>query len=256
MKFDMHCHTKEGSIDGQVSLDRYIRILKDKGFGGMLVTDHNSYDGYRVWKEGLREEHPDFVVLKGIEYDTSGAGHIIIIMPEGIKPRILEVRGLPVGVLAGVVHRYGGILGPAHPCGEKYLSISNTRQFQKNEEIMEKFDFVETFNACETQESNEEARKLALKYWLPGFGGSDAHKASCVGLAFTELPDSIRTESDLIAYVKKKRPIRVGGTRYMGTTKEKIGKANDMLLYSFWVYNKAAMLMKGYARRKKMHKVG
>ena len=115
MKFDMHCHTKEGSIDGQVSLDRYIRILKDKGFGGMLVTDHNSYDGYRVWKEGLKEEHPDFVVLKGIEYDTSGAGHMIVIMPEGIKPRILEVRGLPVGVLAGVVHRYGGILGPAHP---------------------------------------------------------------------------------------------------------------------------------------------
>ena len=38
MKFDMHCHTKAGSIDAKVPLERYIEILKEKGFGGMLVT--------------------------------------------------------------------------------------------------------------------------------------------------------------------------------------------------------------------------
>ena len=47
MKFDMHCHTKAGSIDAKVPLERYIEILKEKGFGGMLVTDHDSYRGYR-----------------------------------------------------------------------------------------------------------------------------------------------------------------------------------------------------------------
>ena len=54
MKFDMHCHTKEGSLDGRVGLEDYIRILKDKGFQGMLVTDHNSYDGYRAWKNQVK----------------------------------------------------------------------------------------------------------------------------------------------------------------------------------------------------------
>ena len=48
MKFDMHCHTKEGSMDGKVMIEEYIRTLKRKGFGGMLVSDHDSYDGYRV----------------------------------------------------------------------------------------------------------------------------------------------------------------------------------------------------------------
>lgn len=43
MKIDMHCHTKEGSIDGKVPIDEYITLLKQKGFGGMLVTDHDSY---------------------------------------------------------------------------------------------------------------------------------------------------------------------------------------------------------------------
>ena len=45
MKIDMHCHTKEGSIDGKVSIEEYIRMLRNQGFGGMLVTDHDSYGG-------------------------------------------------------------------------------------------------------------------------------------------------------------------------------------------------------------------
>ena len=50
MKFDMHCHTKEGSMDGKVPIDDFIAELIRKGFDGMLVSDHNSYNGYREWK--------------------------------------------------------------------------------------------------------------------------------------------------------------------------------------------------------------
>jgi predicted metal-dependent phosphoesterase TrpH len=81
MKFDMHCHTKEGSMDGKVMIEEYIRTLKRKGFGGMLVSDHDSYDGYREWKNAIKgRAHQDFVVLKGVEYDTCDCGHILVIM--------------------------------------------------------------------------------------------------------------------------------------------------------------------------------
>ena len=50
MKIDMHCHVKEGSIDSKVSLEDYITLLKKKGFQGMVITDHNTYNGYRYWK--------------------------------------------------------------------------------------------------------------------------------------------------------------------------------------------------------------
>ncbi len=94
MKIDMHCHTKEGSLDGKVPIEEYIEKLKSEGFGGMLVTDHNSYHGYRHWKKYIKgKRHTDFLVLKGIEYDTFGAGHMLVIMPETIKLRILELRG-------------------------------------------------------------------------------------------------------------------------------------------------------------------
>ena len=95
MKFDMHCHTKEGSLDGKVGIEEYIRILKEKGYQGMLVSDHNSYNGYRYWRDHIKgKKYTDFVVLKGIEYDTNNAGHFLVILPEGVKPRILEMRGL------------------------------------------------------------------------------------------------------------------------------------------------------------------
>ena len=51
MKVDMHCHTREGSLDGQVSVEVFASKLKGLGFGGMLVTDHDSYKGYRAWAE-------------------------------------------------------------------------------------------------------------------------------------------------------------------------------------------------------------
>ena len=50
MKIDMHCHVREGSVDSRVSLDEYITTLKEKGFDGMLITDHDTYHGYRHWK--------------------------------------------------------------------------------------------------------------------------------------------------------------------------------------------------------------
>ena len=252
MKIDMHCHVKEGSIDSKVSLDEYITILKEHGFQGMLVTDHNTYNGYRYWKEHMKgKQHTDFVVLKGIEYDTCDAGHIIVIMPEGVRMRLLEAKGLPASVLIDFVHRNGGILGPAHPCGDKYLSYTNTKRFYKSPEQIKKFDFVEGFNACEPEASNEAAMKLSTRYQKPATAGSDAHKPDCVGKAYTILPRDVTCETELITLIRNKEPLEIGGTLYGKTTKEMIGKASKILTYSFWLYNKGGILWRARKRKEK-----
>ena len=51
----------------------------------MLVTDHDSYNGFRNYRDNLKNKINDFVVLKGIEYDTIDAGHILVILPENVK---------------------------------------------------------------------------------------------------------------------------------------------------------------------------
>lgn len=253
MKIDMHCHVREGSIDSKVGLDEYITRLKKKGFQGMVITDHNTYKGYRHWKKNMKGTlHQDFVVLKGIEYDTRDAGHILVIMPEGVKMRLLEMRGMPVSVLIDLVHRNGGVLGPAHPCGEKYLSFANTKRYYKSPEAMKRFDFIESFNACEPKSSNAGAAKLTAKYGKISIGGSDAHKPDCVGRGYTILPEPITCETELISMIHKKTPLEVGGTLYEKTTKDKIGKVNKVLVYSFWFYNKGGELIKRQRRNEKM----
>lgn len=250
MRFDMHCHTKEGSLDGKITLAEYVTVLKEKGFQGMLLTDHNSYKAYRYYRKHRKEPvFQNFTILKGIEYDTIDAGHILVIMPEKTKLPILELRGLSVKMLIEIVHFFGGILGPAHPCGEKYLSFCNTRRYRKNPDILKSFDFMETFNACEVPIANAAALRLAKQNQLPCFGGSDAHKSDCVGFGYTELPDIILSENDLISYVKAKGPTFSGGEYYHGTTKERIGSFNDLLVYSFWFYNKVAGLLHYFKRR-------
>ena len=187
-------------------------------------------------------------------YQNACKLHIIVIMPETIKLRLLELRGMPIQMLIPIVHNYGGILGPAHPCGEKYMSFMNAKAYQRNPEILKEFDFMETFNACESQEVNGKAQKIADKYGLTGTGGSDAHRQDCVGLAYTEIPDDITCESDLITEIMKGTKFECGGTNYTGTTKEKIGKVNTVLVHSFWVYNKLGGLSKAFQRNTKMKK--
>ncbi len=249
MKFDMHCHTMEGSIDGKIPVFDYMKTLKDKGFDGMLVTDHNSYNGFRKYRDAHKDMLSDFVVLKGIEYDTIDAGHILIIMPENVKLRLLECRGLPVKLLQDIVHLHGGILGPAHPCGERHLSITQTHVFKKHPEIMKKFDFVEGYNSCESKESNQQANALAAEYNLPTFGGSDSHHLNCVGTAYTEISEPILKESDLISCVKRRVPLVAGGSYYTGTVKQRIGIFNHVLVESFWFYNHFASFARSHRRK-------
>lgn len=253
MKFDFHCHTQEGSLDGKVPIAKYIELLKEKGYDGMLVSDHNSYNGYRYYRDHLKNNISDFVVLKGIEYDTIDAGHILIIMPENEKLKLMECRGLPIRLLQDIVHLHGGILGPAHPCGERHLSITQTRIYKKHPEIMEKFDFVEAFNSCESDKSNAQARALAKKYNLPTFGGSDSHFADCVGTAYTETAESITCESDLIRCVKQHAQFSSGGSHYTGTLKNRIGFFNHFLVEGFWFYNKFTGIIRAHRRRRALH---
>lgn len=250
MRFDMHCHTREGSLDGKIKLAHYVHILKKKGYQGMLISDHNSYHAYRYYEK--YKDKPifqNFTVLKGIEYDTIDAGHFLVIMPEHCSLSILELRGLSVTVLIEIVHFFGGILGPAHPYGEKYLSLCRTRRFRQKPYIAKSFDFIEAFNACEKPSSNAAAARLARRLHLPGLGGSDAHRPACVGFGFTDLPDTILTESDLIRYIHARRPVGFGGKYYHGTTRERIGAFHPVLLYSFWLFNKAAGLFRYRKRR-------
>lgn len=258
MKVDMHCHTGEGSVDANVSITQYIEKLIERGFGGMLVTDHGTWSGYNYWKENVKGKwFPDFKVFRGMEYDTYDYGHFIVIMPEDSYVSILELRGLTLRKLIKIVHFYGGILGPAHPCGEPFLSFNNTkfRLMGEKDRLLRNVDFIEIYNACESTKSNTAAKRLAVQYDIPGIAGSDAHSVGCVGMGYTRIPDRIDKESELIQFIKAGPKIRYGGARYRHTTKDKLGKWNKGLVASFYLYNKIAALLHFPKRFRQLYQI-
>lgn len=245
MKFDMHCHTKEGSIDAKVPIQDYIRKLVSEGFDGMLVTDHNSFDGYRKFKEiadNLKLERP-FTVLKGIEYDTRDGGHVIAVLPDCINDAFLEIRGMTVAQLERLVHTKGGILGPAHPYGTGFFAFTNTRFGKKNREFLEKFDFVETFNSCTRPWANAMADRLATSLKKPKIAGSDAHKAHIIGTAFTEFEQKILSNNDLICAIKEGSVCHSGGRIIEEMKREKSILLEKLGVVGYWIYNKLGALL-------------
>lgn len=246
----MHCHTREGSLDGQVAVAVYATKLKKLGYGGMLVTDHDSYKGYRAWLE-KRDNHQleDFRVWRGIEYDTIDAGHMLVIMPKDVELPLLELRGLPVSQLAQLVHKRGGILGPAHPYGVKFQSFCFTRKAAQIDRLLPEFDFIETWNACEDEKANAKAAELAKRFGKPGTGGSDAHRLNCVGLGYTELPDDLVTETDLIIYLRGCNKNLAGGEVYSKTLRSHNQLVNQFLIHAYYFYNHLSSWFRFHRRK-------
>lgn len=251
MKFDMHCHTKEGSIDSRTPIKKYIELLQEQGFSGMLITDHDSYKGYEYWYTHRSEMPEDFVVLKGIEYDTKDAGHYIVIMPDNVHLPVLKTRGMSVDMLIKLVHHYGGILGPAHPFGVRSASAMFFKRVHRNPELLHEFDFLEGFNTCETVKANRLAQALARCHNLQCFGGSDSHREKYVGTAFTVFDRDVKCNDDLIAAVKDRGVAAFGGKEREFLRKHKARNA-FYATCSFKAYNRSLSFLFTPVRKHKL----
>lgn len=90
----------------------------------------------------------------------------IVILPQDTPKEVYELmryKGLTLDKLIYIVHCCDGILGPAHPYGEPFMSFASTMYWNQSKQIahMVHFDFVEGYNACESDKSNKYARKFA-----------------------------------------------------------------------------------------------
>jgi len=242
MRLDMHCHCKYGSIDSRITVSEYAKKLKSKGFDGMLVTDHDSYRAYNIWKKNNPNGIDNFKIFKGVEYDTVDAGHFIVIMPEGIQLKALSIRGMKIKTLVKVVHENGGILGPAHPFGVRCSSAMFFRKLKRNPDLVLSFDFIEGFNTCENRISNKLANNLAKEYDKPCTGGSDAHKEKYVSTAYTVFANHLKDNDDLINAIKNNDITDFGGTERESTLSSKQMNA-FYSIYGFLAYNKGLSLL-------------
>lgn len=249
MKFDMHCHTAEGSIDGIIKIEHTIDKLIKKGYDGMLVTDHNSCNGYNS-----RPENKDFLVLRGIEYDTSDGGHMLIILPSNKEYDIFTAKGMSLLDTINVVHVLGGVIGAAHPYEYYKFGLFNHDKWTEDDEVLEKLDFIETFNACVSPKGNQKAKELAKRLNIAQTGGSDSHVIGSVGLGETIFNETIKTEDDLIKILKDSQysSTQTGGQTYLESTKEKHKIIHSMGIRMYYLWSSGVSAVN---RRNKIRKL-
>ncbi|MGN0521043.1 MAG: PHP domain-containing protein [Eubacterium sp.] len=208
-KYELHCHTGCVSRCGRVEPEEIVKLYKEKGYSGIVVTDHYSpmtfkplrlacpqkemdfyLEGYRRMKKAAGS---DFTVLLGVELRHYFTANDYLIY--GITEEFLYNAGNLLNVWEKEVKRFceenGFLVFQAHPfrvgirrCNPDYI------------------DGVEIYNGKTEKELNDKAYQWAKEENKLIVSGSDFHtvKNLARGGIITDKP--IKTNNDLLEVLK------------------------------------------------------
>jgi len=178
MIFDLHIHSKY-SFDSILEPKKIIKVAKKRGLDGVAITDHNTIKGGLEAKKINGD--PNFLVIVGSEISTEIGDIIGLFLNEEIKSRnSMEV--------IKEIKEQGGLVVLPHPY----------RGHKLNEELIEKIDAIEVFNARSSKIENEKSAKLAERYGKPAVAGSDAHFSSEIGSGKTIISSKKEVKKDVL----------------------------------------------------------
>ena len=211
-KYELHCHTGAVSRCASIEPEKAVELYKEKGYDGMVITDHYSpqtfldrhllapqkaadfyLDGWRRAKAAAGD---DFTVLLGMEIRFYGNANDYLVY--GVTPEFVKNSGNMMLLYPRRFHKLcqknGMIFVQAHPF-RPFLF----RSMPKN------LDGCEIANAKNNGSGvNEKAEEWAKKFSSPVLvGGSDLHResqADKMGGIITE--EKIRTNADLLRILK------------------------------------------------------
>lgn len=181
-KYEMHCHTGTVSRCGRVAPEEIVKLYKEKGYSGIVVTDHYSpltfkpsrlacpqkeidfyLSGYRRMKEAAGD---DFTVLLGIELRHYFTANDYLIY--GIDEDFLYNGGNLMKMWEKSVleraNAKGFIVYQAHPFREGIRRCNP-----------DYINGVEVYNGKSTREQNNKAFEWAKKNNKLMISGSDFH---------------------------------------------------------------------------------
>jgi predicted metal-dependent phosphoesterase TrpH len=191
IKLDLHVHSVY-SRDSVNTIDTITRRIKEAGFQGYALADHDTMEGL---PEALEKRGDLLVVVPALEVTARGA-HVLALDPNEPIP-----MGLSVAETIEKIHDQGATAVLAHPYGlpRSWVSINDT----KNSSL----DAVEVANSAQFPYGYicSLNRKLAEELSLPVTGGSDSHIPDTIGRGYT-IVDTPSTElRDVIDSIRKGR---------------------------------------------------
>jgi len=220
--YDTHLHSSEASVCGSSTAAEQIRASKDRGYTGVILTDHlvkgyTNCDDSLPWKEQVRffvsayekaKKEGDACgvdVFFGWEFaardDQNGLDFLTYGLDEEFLLRNSNLLDLTIKEYCDLVHKHGGYIAQAHP----FRDIAKGPEWGAvNPHLL---DGVEVFNAGKAHGNiNRLAYEFAAFHNLPMQAGSDSHHVkyphSPCGIILDKKADSI---FDIIEALKYRR---------------------------------------------------
>jgi len=196
MILDLHLHS-ELSDDSRAPVEAYLKLLQrkraERPLDGIVLTEHRQFDLQRDLRE--LEDRYGLLILNAAEVETD-YGHVLVY---GVNADILarfdfaDVR-LPAQEVISEVYRLGGVALPCHP-GRPNVGLC---AHYESKGPLDGVIAVEALNGGSKKGEDARVQELMRQYGYAGFGGSDSHLVSFVGIVATELDADIRSMDDLV----------------------------------------------------------
>lgn len=201
MILDLHTHT-EASEDSRAPIEAYLKWLTKKRaelpIDGIVLTEHRQWDpdkDYRPLEDayGLR-------ILRGAEVETNYGHFLLYGVNEAMTARFdfTNVR-LDAQELVTEIDRRGGVALPCHP-GRPNIGLCEHYQTKPP---LEGVVAVEALNGGSRRGENERVQELMDRFGYHGFGGSDSHLVSFVGICATEFDRAVKDVDDLVVALRE-----------------------------------------------------
>ena len=212
-KYEMHCHTKYGSLCGRMSASDIVELYLANDYDGVCITDHflngNSIV-HRDCPNGTYEEKIGWFCQGYEEVKACAAGRLKVffgfeasylgtdILVYGVdEQRLKQLSQLPemdLRSLCDFCREIGALAVQAHPFREASY-IDHIRLYPNCEG-------VETFNSARDQRCNDLAAYYAKAYGKVSIGGSDIHHVSQKTLSGMAFDEEVHSMEQLIALIR------------------------------------------------------
>jgi predicted metal-dependent phosphoesterase TrpH len=203
MILDLHLHS-DRSDDSRAPVEAYLKLLQrkrdERPLDGIVLTEHRQFDPRRDFRD--LEDRYGFLILNAAEIETD-YGHVLVF---GVNDDILarfdftDVR-LPAQDVISEVARLGGVALPCHP-GRPTVGMC---AHYESRGPLDGVIAVEALNGGSKKGEDDRVRELMRQHGYAGFGGSDSHLVSFVGICATEFDAQIRTIDDLVTELRAGR---------------------------------------------------
>ena len=203
MILDLHLHS-DRSDDSRAPVEAYLKLLQrkrdERPLDGIVLTEHRQFDPRRDFRD--LEDRYGFLILNAAEIETD-YGHVLVY---GVNDDILarfdftDVR-LPAQEVIDEVYRLGGVALPCHP-GRPTVGMC---AHYETRGPLDGVIAVEALNGGSKKGEDDRVRELIRRYGYAGFGGSDSHLVSFVGICATAFDAEIRTMDDLVGELRAGR---------------------------------------------------